>query len=303
MSASIFQKLLIAPLPYVPREIVWRLSQRYIAGTDLESAYRTIRELNASGCKATVDVLGEDSTTLEQVDEAHALYVEAIDGIAEHELDCNVSVKLSEMGLRFDKERCLRVMQALAEQARSENNFVRIDMEDSSVTTDTLAIYNRLRERCNNVGVVLQSCLHRTEQDVHDLLAGGPTNVRLCKGIYIEPADIAYTSPHDIRQSFCELLEILFENGAERVAIATHDQKIIEFADMLIERMKLSRDRYEFQMLLGVAERTRDRLVAAGHPLRVYVPFGEQWYAYSMRRLRENPRIAGHVFRAMFGRS
>jgi len=176
-------------------------------------------------------------------------------------------------------------------------------MEDSSVTSVTLDIYREMRREFENVGIVIQSCLRRSEQDIADLLEEAPTDVRLCKGIYIEPKAIAFVDPDEIRNSFNELLEQLLEGGARRVAIATHDPLLVEHAEAVIEKLGVDEDRYEFQMLLGVAGTLRRELVARGHPLRVYVPFGDRWYAYSMRRLRENPNIAGHVVSNLLSRS
>ncbi len=295
MSTNLFHRLLIAPLPYLPRSIVWRLSQRYIAGTDLDSAYRTVGELGELGCSATIDVLGEDSTTLAEVHTARDLYLAAFRGIAERKLDSNASVKLSDIGLRFDAELCIAVMDEIAAAAARYDNFVRIDMEDSTVTSLTLEIYRELRSRHGNVGAVIQSCLRRSQDDVQDLLDAGIANVRLCKGIYVEPESIAFRDAGEIRESYKRLLEQMLEGGAQKVGIATHDPLLVEHAERTIERLGIDRRRYEFQMLLGVAGSMRERLVAAGHPLRVYVPFGQRWYAYSIRRLRENPQIAAHV--------
>lgn len=302
MTTSLVHRLLTAPLPHVPRSIVWRLSQRYIAGTSLTDAYRTVEELAATGCTATVDVLGEDSTTIEEVHTARDLYLQALRGINERALACNASVKLSEMGLRFDTGLCLAVMETLAKTAAGYGNFIRIDMEDSSVTSATLDIYRELRTRHDNVGAVIQACLRRSRDDVAGLLESGIANVRLCKGIYLEPADIAYTDADAIRGSYRELLEQLFTGGASRVGIATHDPSLVTHAEQTIADLKVDTSRYEFQMLLGVAGTLRERLVAAGHPLRVYVPFGQRWYAYSMRRLRENPQIAMHILGNLFTR-
>ena len=302
MSSSFLHRLLIAPLPYVPKPIVWQLSQRYIAGVDIASAGRTVRDLNAAGCSATLDVLGEDSTGREEVETARHLYLEALDGIHAERLDCNVSVKLSDMGLRFDEEYCFAVMESLVRKAADCGNFVRIDMEDSSVTSITLDVYRRLRRNHDNVGTVIQAALRRSRNDVSKLLAEGLAHIRVCKGIYVEPDDIAFTDADEIRRSYMSLIEQLFDGGAEKVAIATHDPVLVEHAEGLIGRLGIDRSRYEFQMLLGVAGTIRERLVADGHPLRVYVPFGERWYPYSMRRLRENPEIAMHIVRNLFTR-
>jgi proline dehydrogenase len=303
MPANLFHRLLIAPLPYVPKSVVWQLSRRYVAGIDLDSAYDAVRQLNALGCSTTIDVLGEDSTAHEEVATARDLYMEALAAINEHKLDCNASVKLSDMGLRFDTGLCYETMESIVASAETHGNFVRIDMEDSSVTSTTLDIYRKLRSKYDNVGTVIQSCLRRSQSDVQALMDEGIAHLRLCKGIYIEPEEIAYTSADDIRRSFKELLEQLLEGGAAKVGIATHDPLLVEHAENTIRRLNVDKSRYEFQMLLGVAGTMRSRLVSEGHPLRVYVPFGERWHAYSMRRLRENPGIAMHIVKNLFTRS
>ena len=303
MAVGLFNRAIAAAMPLVPRPLVWRFSRRYIAGVDLEDAYRTVRELNASDCSATIDVLGEDSTNPEEVQSAVDLYLKAIRDIHAKSLRCGISVKLSELGLRFDLDGCRQAVRTLIACAADHDRFVRIDMEDSSVTSVTLDIYREMRGEFENVGIVLQSCLRRSEQDIADLIEEGATDVRLCKGIYIEPEAIAFVDPDEIRHSFNSLLEQLFEGGARRVAIATHDPLLVEHAEAVIDKLGVDKDRYEFQMLLGVAGTLRRELVARGHPLRVYVPFGDRWYAYSMRRLRENPNIAGHVVSNLLSRS
>jgi proline dehydrogenase len=279
MSVGLFNRAVAAAMPFVPRSLVWRFSRRYIAGVGLEDAYRTVGELNALNCSATIDVLGEDSTDLEQVQSAVDLYLEAIRDIHAKSLQCGISIKLSELGLRFDVERCREAVRTLIASAADHGSFVRIDMEDSSVTSVTLDVYREMRREFDNVGIVIQSCLRRSEQDIAELMDEGPTDVRVCKGIYIEPEEIAFVEPDEIRSSFNSLLE------------------------PLIEKLDVKEDRYEFQMLLGVAGNLRRDLVARGHPLRVYVPFGDRWYAYSMRRLRENPNIAGHVVSNLLSRA
>ena len=303
MTVRLFNRTIAAAMPFVPRPLVWRFSRRYIAGVDLEDAYRSVKALNASDCSATIDVLGEDSTNPEEVKSAVDLYLKAIRDIDANSLRCGISVKLSELGLRFDVEGCRQAVRTLIACAADHDRFVRIDMEDSSVTSVTLDIYREMRREFENVGIVIQSCLRRSEQDIAELLEEGPTDVRLCKGIYIEPKAIAFVDSDEIRHSFNDLLEQLFEGGARRVAIATHDPLLVEHAEAVIEKLDVDEDRYEFQMLLGVAGTLRRELVARGHPLRVYVPFGDRWYAYSMRRLRENPNIAGHVVSNLLSRS
>ncbi|MGH2568007.1 MAG: proline dehydrogenase family protein, partial [Bacteroidota bacterium] len=225
-------------------------------------------------------------------------WLEIVQAVNDRQLDSNVSLKLSQLGLRIDPELCYRNVLAIVETARRLGNFVRIDMEDSSTTDDTVALYRRLREAgVDNVGLVIQAYLRRSGVDIRSL-AKLKTNFRLCKGIYIEPEEIAFRDRDEIRRNFVLLIRTLFESGCY-VGIATHDEYVIEKSFELIEKYKLARDRYEFQMLLGVREELRDSIARRGHRLRVYVPFGEKWYAYSVRRLKENPQIAGYVLRAM----
>jgi proline dehydrogenase len=208
-------------------------------------------------------------------------------------------VKLSALGLLLDVELCLTHMRKLLAECRGAGDFIRIDMEDSSCTTRTLDVYRTLRSEYDGmVGTVLQSRLRRTIDDLESL-AAEPTNIRLCKGIYLEPREVAYTHPELIRRNFVLALERMFELGVY-VGIATHDELLVWEATRLIRRHGLSRDQYEFQMLLGVDEPLRRLLIQEGHRLRVYVPYGEHWYAYSVRRLRENPQIAGYALKAIF---
>ncbi len=296
---SLLNTLVAKTLPYVPKSLVRQVSKRYIAGTSLQDAVRVIKALNARGMMATLDLLGED---VHEQTEAAAIkdeWLKIVQSVNDQQLDSNVSLKLSQLGLRIDRELCFRNVSAIVEAARRVGNFVRIDMEDSSTTDDTLALYRRLRESgFDNVGIVIQTYMRRSEEDIRSL-ASLKANFRLCKGIYIEPAEIAYRDRDDIRRNFVLLLRAIFESGCY-VGIATHDEYVVEKAYELIEKYQLSRDRYEFQMLLGVREELRDSILRKGYRLRVYVPFGEKWYAYSVRRLKENPEIAGYVMKAMF---
>ena len=302
MTANALHKAIVATMPWLPRPLIWQFSRRYIAGTQLDDAFARVTQLNASGCSATIDVLGEDSTTESEVRSAVELYRRALAEIVRKHLDCGISVKLSELGLRFDEQGCRQALDEVADAARASGNFVRIDMEDSSVTDVTLDIYRDLRRRYENVGAVIQACLRRSADDVAALLHEGATDLRLCKGIYVEPEVIAYRDADEIRNSFTALLEQILDDARSRVGIATHDRQLADIAEELIERKGIPQDRYEFQMLLGVAGTLRRELVGRGHPLRVYVPFGELWYAYSIRRLRENPNIAGHIVSNLFSR-
>jgi proline dehydrogenase len=297
----LFDRAVVALLPLVPKSVVRRIADRYIAGETLEDAAKTVRALNQQKCSATIDVLGEFIKDFKQAQETAAAYHAVLDRIREERLDSNISIKLTAFGLSLDADRCYALVRGLVEHARGNGNFVRIDMEDTPVTTKTLDVYRRLRkEGFDNCGVVLQAYLFRTPQDVADLLSL-KTSFRLCKGIYKEKPDVAWQGREEVRTQYKALLRQMIEGGATRVGIATHDPPLIEDAREYIKNKQVPREKYEFQMLLGVAEDWRRRLVAEGHSLRVYVPFGRDWYGYSTRRLKENPRIAGYVARGMLG--
>jgi proline dehydrogenase len=291
---TIIDRAIVRALPAVPRQVVKRLSSRYIAGTTLAEACDVVRELNAEGKEATLDVLGEEVTLREEAIGLRDAYRRALDTIEEDGLRSNVSVKLTALGLKLDLGLCRADLTAVVEEAARFDNFVRIDMEDSSTTSETLALYRQIREEGHdNLGVVLQAALKRTLSDIGGLGDLRP-NVRVCKGIYVEPPEIAYQEDEIIRLNFLDALEALFDIGSY-VAIATHDDWLIGEALALVERRGLGRDDYEFQMLLGVRAELGDELVREGHRLRIYVPFGRRWYEYSIRRLQENPKIAGYV--------
>lgn len=291
---TIIDRAIVRALPAVPRQVVKRLSSRYIAGTTLAEACDVVRELNAHGKEATLDVLGEEVTLREEAIGLRDAYRRALDTIEEDGLRSNVSVKLTALGLKLDRGLCRADLTAVVEEAARFDNFVRIDMEDSSTTSETLALYRQIREEGHdNLGVVLQAALKRTLSDIGGLGDLRP-NVRVCKGIYVEPPEIAYQEDEIIRLNFLDALEALFDIGSY-VAIATHDDWLIGEALALVERRGLGRDDYEFQMLLGVRAELGDGLVREGHRLRIYVPFGRRWYEYSIRRLQENPKIAGYV--------
>ncbi len=273
-----------------------RLSDRYIAGAELEDAVATVRALNQAGKKATLDVLGEEIATAEEALAIRAEYEQAMSTIEEEKLDANVSVKLTGLGLKVEPELCAESVRALARLAAGHGRFVRVDMEDSSTTTATLDLYRQLRaEGHDNVGIVLQAMLRRTLDDV-GALAGLNPNVRVCKGIYLEPAEIAYQGDEAVRFNFVETVSALWEGGA-KVAVATHDDVLVAKALELIREGGLGLERYEFQLLLGVREELADELVRGGHTVRIYVPYGRKWYEYSLRRLQENPKLAGYVAR------
>jgi len=291
---AIYDRAIVRLLPAVPRPVVRRISSRYIAGTELDDAVATVADLNARGMLGTVDVLGEE---IGAADEARAIagaYLDVLAAIERERLGSTVSVKLTALGLKLDLDLARELLTQVVADAAGRGSFVRIDMEDSSTTDDTLRLYRELREAGrDNVGIVLQAYLRRTAADVRALADLQP-NVRLCKGIYVEPAALAFRDPEQVRASYVAALERLLEQGSY-VGIATHDEPLIRNGLEQVARRKLGEDDYEFQMLLGVREERRDQLVRAGHRLRVYVPFGRQWYAYSLRRLQENPAVAGYI--------
>ena len=296
--ANVVDRAVVRLLPAIPKAIVRKISNRYIAGPTLEDACRVVSKLNAAGKMATIDVLGEH---IDEPEQARALVDEhdgVLDAIERNGLDSNVSIKLTALGLTIDRDLYLENTEAVVEHAAESGNFVRIDMEESTHTTQTLEIYRELRGRgFDNVGVVLQSRLRRTLRDIRSLADLRP-NVRLCKGIYLEPPLVAYQGYQEVRDNFVTALDLLLDGGSY-VGIATHDEWLLERG---LERVtEMDREEYEFQMLLGVRELRGDKLVKEGHRLRIYTPYGRQWREYSMRRLQENPKIAGYILADLLG--
>jgi proline dehydrogenase len=282
----------------MPERLVWQFSKKYIAGKTLQSAVDTVKDLNSKGILATLDVLGESITTKEEAITAKQKALEVFDAIVKNKLNANLSIKPTQMGLAIDKEFAYQNILELVKHANEINNFVRIDMEDSPYTDVTLDVYKRIYEEYSNLGVVLQAYLKRTYNDTILLNKLG-TNYRLCKGIYIEPANIAYKDKQAIRDNFMKCLELMLKNG-NYVGIATHDKYLIDKSYELIKTLNIPKDMFEFQMLLGVREDLRDKINKDGFRIRIYVPFGDDWYKYSMRRLQENPNIAGHIVKEFF---
>ncbi len=298
---ELLNRLIVKTMPIVPKPIIRRVSNRYIAGDTLQDAVRLVRDLNQRGMMATLDLLGEFISKREEATATAAAYIQSLDEIAKEKLDSNISIKLTAFGLKLNYDFCLDNVRRVVQHAAGLGNFVRLDMEDSSCTTDTIRIYHTLRQDFKNVGIVIQAYMRRSLADIRGFMANGAaTNVRLCKGIYIEPRNIAYKNRELINKNFTFLLDELIHGGAY-VGIATHDERLVWDGMRLVDHLKLPKDRYEFQMLLGVDEELRDVIVNAGHRLRIYVPYGKHWYAYSVRRLQENPQIAGYVVKNFFG--
>ena len=296
---GLLDRAIAATLPLVPKAVVGLVARRYIAGETLDTASAAIADLNRRGMCATLDVLGESVTDAAATRAATADSIAALDAIAAAKLDANLSLKLTQIGLALDPVLCRANLRGILDRARSHGLFLRLDMEDATCTTPTLDLYRELRASgYENVGIVLQAYLKRTLADIAALAPLRP-RVRVCKGIYVESPEIAYKSRDEIRRNYAAACEALWRAGCH-VGVATHDDWCIDAAERLIRDLAVPKDRYEFQMLLGVREDLRAQVVARGHRLRVYVPFGPHWYAYSVRRLRENPAIAGHVFRALF---
>ncbi len=298
---NLINKLVVTILPFIPKPLVRFFASRYIAGESLSDAARVVTELSAKRVMATIDVLGEDITKNEEAIDAREACKNVLRMIAELKLNANLSVKLTQFGLKLDKEFCYANVREVVELAVSFNNFVRIDMEDHTCTDDTIEIFTRLKKDFPNVGIAVQAYLKRTEADVQRLIELG-AGFRLCKGIYIEPAEIALKNRKEIRENYLKLLDLMFSKKAY-VGIATHDSYLVDGAKKLIAKYQLQPNEYEFQMLLGVRNDLRDALIAGGHRLRVYVPFGSKWHAYSLRRFKENPEVAGYVFKALFDRA
>lgn len=294
-----FNKLIVKILPLFPKSFIWLFSRRYIAGKTMEDGLNKTRELNALGCDVTIDVLGEDIETLQEAEQARDEGLLVLEAIDREKLDANLSVKLTSLGMRIDKTKCYALVESIVKRAGELNNFVRIDMEDVTCTDDTLEIYRRLRKTYPNVGVVIQAYLKRSRGDVRRLIDEGYANLRLCKGIYDESPDVAFKDRETIRESFTDLIRMMLESSSY-AGIATHDRVIAERALEMIESGKIEKDKFEFQMLLGVTERLRAEIVNRGFKMRVYVPYGEQWYGYCTRRLKENPKMAGHIIKNLF---
>lgn len=301
-----FNKMIAAMLPYMPKSFVWIFSKRYIAGKKITDAIRVSKELNKDGILVTIDLLGEFITKIEEAKANKEEYLYIIDTIMKEKIDGNFSLKPTMFGLLIDKDVCYQYIREIVAKAASYNNFIRIDMEDSQCVDLEIELYRKLKaEFPKNVGLVVQAYLKRTLKDLENMMDMHskeiPLNYRLCKGIYVEPAEIAYKKYEEINQHFLEDLDFLMKNGVYP-GIATHDKPLVDGAYKIIEKYNVPKDMYEFQMLYGVTPELRKSIVDKGHRMRVYVPFGEKWFAYSTRRLKENPKMAWLIIKAIFVR-
>lgn len=299
-------KIITKMLPLMPKKLVWIFSRKYIAGETIDDAIRACRELNAQGIRITLDLLGEFITRLDEATANKEAYLQIIDRIEKEKIDGNYSLKPTSFGLLIDPEVCYKNIREIVAAAAAHGNFVRVDMEDSQCTDLEITLFRRLHaEFPKNVGLVVQAYMKRTLQDLKNLsdihTAEIPLNYRLCKGIYVEPEAIAYKKYQEINDHYLEDLDYLFSQGMYP-GIATHDRPLVEGAYKLIEKYRVPKDRYEFQMLYGVTPELRKSIVDKGHVMRVYVPFGKEWFGYSTRRLKENPKMATHIIKALFVR-
>lgn len=296
---KLFNNLIVKILPIFPKSFVWLFSKKYIAGTTLQDALDTTKELNDSGCYSTIDVLGEEVMDRERTIQSRDLSIQVLKALNDNNLNGSLSVKLTSLGLRFDKNLCYENVKTVVKEAKKNNYFVRIDMEDATCTDDTLEIYKKLRKDFTNVGAVIQAYMKRSVDDVKKLIKDDIANLRVCKGIYNESPKVAYKDFDKIRENFLEIIKLMLESKSY-TGIATHDLYLIEKSQDLISESDSDPSDFEFQMLLGVTEKTRAELVEQGNRMRVYVPFGEDWYGYCTRRLKENPKMAGHIIKNIF---
>lgn len=299
-------KLLANILPYMPKKLIWIFSKRYIAGETIEDGLKASRELNLQGIEVTVDLLGEFISTIEQAEENKIKYIEIIDRFTSEGIKGNFSLKPTMFGLLIDKEICFANIEEVVRKAVEKNTFVRIDMEDSQCVDSEIEMYRKfLQKYPENVGLVIQAYLRRTKDDLVNLksfqMNGTPLNFRLCKGIYIEPKQIAFKDYQEVREHYLDDLNYMLDQNMY-VGIATHDKYLVDKSLELIRQKKLDKTKYEFQMLYGVTPELRASIVKQGHRMRVYVPFGKDWFGYSTRRLKENPKVASHIVKALFFR-
>lgn len=301
-----FNKLIAALLPHMPQKIVWIFSRRYIAGQDLDDAIVASKKLNSEGNMVTIDLLGEFITHMSEAEKNRDNYFEIIDRVEKSDIDGNYSLKPTMFGLLIDKDACYTIIRDIVKKAVEFDNFVRIDMEDSQCVDLEIEIFRKLKKEFpKNVGLVLQAYMRRTMQDINDMLdlskPDNPVNYRLCKGIYVEPEKIAYKKYEEINANFLKDLEFMFQKGIY-AAIATHDEKLVNGAYELIKKYNIPNDKFEFQMLYGVTPALRKSILGKGYRMRIYTPFGKQWFAYSTRRLKENPKMAQEIIKALFVR-
>ncbi len=299
-------KAIAGILPLLPKKFIWIFSKKYIAGEKPNDAVIAAKEFNNNGIKASIDLLGEFQTKIEKIDYYKNEYLNIIEEADRNNLDTTFSLKPTMFGLLTDTKLCYLKIHEIVKKAADKNYFVRIDMEDSRCTDPEIDLFKKLHASFpDNTGLVFQSYLKRTLNDLkmlHEFNKNNmPLNIRLCKGIYVEPEEIAYLKHDEINNHFMKDLEYMFQNNFYS-AIATHDKDLISGSLDLINKYNVPKSRYEFQMLYGVTPELRKSIADSGHPMRVYIPYGKDWFNYSTRRLKENPRIMSHLIKALFVR-
>lgn len=295
-------QLIIKTLPLIPKPLVYVFAKKYIAGEALSDAVRVTKDFQQLGGMTTVDVLGEFVTSKERAIHEREMSSKVLDAVKQNNLPTYLSIKPTSLGLDINEDFCFENVKELAKKAKANGSFIRIDMENSPYTDKTINLYKKLRdEGFDDIGIVFQAYMRRSENDIKSLIEYKP-NIRLCKGIYVEAESIAYKGKEEVRDNYKKLLRLIFDNDLYP-GIATHDEPLIVYAENLIKERAIDNSKYEFQMLLGVREDRRNQLLKSGHRVRIYVPFGVDWYGYSTRRLKENPQMAGHVVKSIFGMS
>lgn len=297
-------KLISNVVPMFPKPFIWQFSKKYVAGETIGDAMRISSKLNDSGMEVTIDQLGEFVVNFKQVEINRKSYIDLIKSLKINKIRGTVSLKPTSFGLLLDEDRCYENVRSVVLMAKKENSFVRIDMEDSPCTSKEIALFKRLhREFAGHVGLVIQAYMRRSLDDLRGLAAMHtaefPINIRLCKGIYLESVQVAYQGAQEVRDNYITLLKYLLKEGIY-VGIATHDRGLVERSCEILDDLEISKGDYEFQMLYGVLPNLRDEIVSRGHRMRIYVPYGMDWFGYCTRRLKENPKMATDIIKAMF---
>ena len=299
---GLLNRLVVGSAPLMPKFVIGRVASVYVAGDKLKDGLELAKKLNSKGFTATLDLLGEEVKNRKETNKIKQSYCDLLDGIANYGIDCNISLKLTALGLKIDENLCWDNLSVVLDKAREHNNFVRMDMEDSTVTDTTIKMCKKGKSYYPKCGTVLQAYMRRTSDDI-DILKTHNANIRLCKGAYKESEEIAYQDYQEIRDNYMINAKKIMDNGIF-IGLATHDEWLITKLEEMIEKNNYKKSNYEFQALSGVPiDKTLERLIAAGHKVRYYIPYGPEWYAYSMRRMKENPDIWKYTLKAFFFRS
>ena len=295
---KIINNIILFCLPITPKFIVRLFANKYIAGVNLKEAIKTIKKINHYNLKATVDILGEHTKDINECKKITQNYIELIKNISSNKLNCNISLKLTHIGFDISQDIMNFNINQIVENSVRYNNFIRLDMENHKTTDNNIKTFKKISKENNNIGIVFQAYLHRTYNDIKKLEDG--SNIRLCKGIYVEPKDIVINEPEKINENFLKLLKLAFSKKIF-VGIATHDEILIEKCCQLINEMEIDKKQFEFQALYGVPiKNIMKRLKNKKYNMRIYVPYGEDWYKYSIRRIKENPNISKYIISNLF---